>query len=114
MPGYTAEGAVRFLETGITHNGKNLRPPMPAYRLKPDDAAAVVACTQTGGTQDKLLLFYQQFLPMIPKARGDRPSPYCMQMYQRAIDRLKKAGQTQTATSLETQLAQLKASVPKM
>ena len=71
-------------------------------------------CTQTGGTQDKLLLFYQQFLPMIPKARGDRPSPYCMQMYQRAIDRFKKAGQTQTATSLETQLAQLKASVPKM
>ncbi|MFY9779222.1 MAG: cytochrome c [Candidatus Baltobacteraceae bacterium] len=43
LPGYTAEGAVRFLETGIARNGKNLRPPMPAYRLKPDDAAAVVA-----------------------------------------------------------------------
>jgi mono/diheme cytochrome c family protein len=43
LPGFTAEQALRFFETGIGPNGKNVRPPMPAYRLAPEDAAAVVA-----------------------------------------------------------------------
>ncbi|MGP6159735.1 MAG: c-type cytochrome [Vulcanimicrobiaceae bacterium] len=43
LPGYTDEQALRLLQSGIARNGKNLRPPMPAYRLKADDAAAVVA-----------------------------------------------------------------------
>jgi mono/diheme cytochrome c family protein len=43
LPGYSDEQALRFFETGIARNGKNLRPPMPAYRLEPGDAAAVVA-----------------------------------------------------------------------
>ncbi len=43
LPGYADAQAIRLLETGVARSGKNLRPPMPAYRLKADDAAAVVA-----------------------------------------------------------------------
>jgi mono/diheme cytochrome c family protein len=43
LPGYSDAQALHLFETGVARNGKNLRPPMPAYRLKPDDAAAVVA-----------------------------------------------------------------------
>ena len=32
----------RFLETGLRPNGKTAHPPMPAYKLRPDDADAMV------------------------------------------------------------------------
>lgn len=45
--GYTPEQLVHFLETGLRPNGSPARPPMPAYRLDPDDARAVVAYLAT-------------------------------------------------------------------
>ena len=69
-------------------------------------------CEKAGGKQDQLLLFYKQFIPMVPRTRGDRPTPYCMAMYQRAADRFRQAGQAQVAQSLESQLGQMKAASP--
>ncbi len=43
LPQLTTAQAIRFLETGKLPNGKYARPPMPAFRLTPQDAAAVGA-----------------------------------------------------------------------
>lgn len=40
-------GVRKFLETGLDPSGKGPNPPMPAYRFKPEDAAAVVAYLRT-------------------------------------------------------------------
>lgn len=44
LPGYTDELAVRLLTQGaIGRDGQQLRPPMPRFRMTPQDAADVVA-----------------------------------------------------------------------
>lgn len=45
--GFTPEQAAHFLETGILPNGSTARPPMPPYRLSPEDAQAVVEYLRT-------------------------------------------------------------------
>ncbi len=42
LPGTDAE-MVKLLTTGIWKTGNHLRPPMPQFRMKPEDAEAVVA-----------------------------------------------------------------------
>ncbi len=64
-------------------------------------------CQGNNARQEQLLLFYKQFLPLVPRMRGDEPSKYCIDVYGRAIDRFKKGGQPQFAQILELQLAQL-------
>jgi mono/diheme cytochrome c family protein len=39
----TDEQAVQYFEAGLNRDGKQSSPPMPRYRLEPDDALAVVA-----------------------------------------------------------------------
>ena len=46
---------------------------------------------------------------MIPPTRGNRPSKYCMEMYQRAINRFTSAGRADLAGQCTTLLARLKA-----
>jgi mono/diheme cytochrome c family protein len=44
LPGYTDEEALRVLTEGaIGRDGKQLRPPMPRFRMTPQDAADVIA-----------------------------------------------------------------------
>jgi mono/diheme cytochrome c family protein len=44
LPGYTDEQALRLLTEGaIGRDGKQLRPPMPRFRMTPQDAADVIA-----------------------------------------------------------------------
>jgi hypothetical protein len=69
-------------------------------------------CQGNGNRQEQLLLFYKQFLPLVPRMRGADPSKYCIEVYQRAIDRFKKGGQPQFAEVLEGQLAQLAVKKP--
>jgi len=65
-------------------------------------------CSEIEGAETQLLNFYRQFLPMIPKKRGDRPSSYCIEMHQRAAKRFRQAGQEAAAQQLEMQAAALK------
>ncbi|MFO1044771.1 MAG: putative Ig domain-containing protein [Planctomycetaceae bacterium] len=67
-------------------------------------------CAQIKGADQQLLRFYQEFLPMVPQKRGDAPSPYCMRMLERAIEKFTAAGQVQQAQVYAVQLAKLKAS----
>lgn len=67
-------------------------------------------CAGVKGADQQLLRFYQEFIPLIPQKRGNDPSPYCMRMLERAIDKFKTAGQAQQAQAYATQLATLKAS----
>jgi tetratricopeptide (TPR) repeat protein len=55
-----------------------------------------------------LVQFYQTFLPKVPPKRDNRPSQYCMQMYERGIELFKAQGQTALAQAYEVQLAKLK------
>ena len=44
LPGYTDEEAMRLLTQGaIGRHGEHLRPPMPRFRMNPQDAADVIA-----------------------------------------------------------------------
>jgi mono/diheme cytochrome c family protein len=44
LPGYSDEQALRLLTQGaIGRDGKQLRPPMPRFRMTPQDAADVIA-----------------------------------------------------------------------
>jgi mono/diheme cytochrome c family protein len=48
FPGYTDELAIRLLTQGaIRRDGTQLRPPMPRFRMTPQDAADVVAYLRT-------------------------------------------------------------------
>ena len=61
------------------------------------------------GARPHVLRFYQAFLPRIPQMRGDRPSPYCMEMFRRGIERFREAGDLQSAQFFAVQLAQIEA-----
>jgi hypothetical protein len=65
-------------------------------------------CNATEGASAKLLEFYGQLLPRIPKKRGS-PSSYCLETYARAIRQFRQHGQAAIAQQLEMQLAALKA-----
>ena len=66
-------------------------------------------CQEQKGGQEHLGRFYQQFLPKIPRHRDDRPSKYCMQMYERGIQRFQEAGMHELAQAYQAQLALLQA-----
>lgn len=67
-------------------------------------------CTGVKGADQQLLRFYQEFIPLVPQKRGKDPSPYCMRMLERAIEKFTAAGQAQQAQVYAAQLATLKAS----
>lgn len=62
-----------------------------------------------GNTSNPLVLFYQSFLPLVPKTRGNEPSAYAMKMYERAAERFRENNQPQLAQAAEAELAKLKA-----
>ncbi len=66
-------------------------------------------CTTANVAQEQLVPFYHSFLPMIPQMRGSRPSKYCMQMFQRGIERFQQAGQTKLAQLYAAQLQHISA-----
>jgi hypothetical protein len=55
-----------------------------------------------------VLQFYEQYLPMVPRKRGDRASPFCVQVLERALKRFQDAGQGQKAQAVQMELARLK------
>lgn len=64
--------------------------------------------SSAGGSNQTLARFYGEFLPLIPKKRGSRPSEYCIKMYERGIARFRDSGEMQLAAVYERQLAQLR------
>ncbi len=62
--------------------------------------------------KEQLLAFYASFLPKIDKYRNNRPSEYCIAMYQRVIDHLNQANLLQAAALYQAQLEQIKAGKP--
>jgi hypothetical protein len=66
-------------------------------------------CQNVEGAAPHLLRFYQSFLPRIPQMRGDRPSRYCMETYERAIALFRQHGEPALAQAYEAQLAQIRA-----
>lgn len=70
-------------------------------------------CGQVEGTDEHLVRFYTEFLPMIPQTRGKRPSEYCMATYRRGIKHFKKHGLHDIAAGYEAELAKLEALNPK-
>jgi hypothetical protein len=61
------------------------------------------------GVQQHVIRLYQQLLPKIPQKRGDRPSQYCMQMYEKGIALFRQTGLLALAQAYEVQLQTLKA-----
>ncbi len=69
-------------------------------------------CGKVDGAQKLLIPFYSSFLPMIPTARGSRPSKYCITMHERGIKLFESAGQVQLAQIFSVQLARIKEGNP--
>lgn len=61
-------------------------------------------------SDEHLVRFYQDLLPMIPQRRDGRPSAFCMKMYERAIERFKSLGRIDLANQYARLLAALKGS----
>ena len=55
----------------------------------------------------QVLSLYQSLLPKVPPRRGDRPSPYCIELYRRAIQRFTAAGHPELAEAWKGELAKL-------
>ena len=70
-------------------------------------------CKAIPGTEQQLVEFYVSFLPTVPKKRGEEPSKYCMQMYERGVARFQEFGQPQLAQVYQAELAKLKASATR-
>ncbi len=66
-------------------------------------------CQDLDGATPHLLRFYHSFLPRIPQMRGDRPSRYCTEMFERGIALFRQHGETALAQTYENQLAQIRA-----
>jgi phage FluMu protein Com len=66
-------------------------------------------CQNLDGATPHLLRFYNSFLPRIPQMRGDRPSAYCMETFERAIALFRQHGELAVAQAYATQLAQIRA-----
>jgi hypothetical protein len=66
-------------------------------------------CQNVEGSTPALLAFYNTFLPKIPQMRGNRPSVYCIKMFERGIVKFKEHSQPQLAFAYEAQLARIKA-----
>ncbi len=66
-------------------------------------------CLNVDGASDHLVGFYATFLPLIPQMRGNRPSDYCMKMFERGIQRFRQYEQAQLAQTFEAQLAKIRA-----
>jgi len=64
-------------------------------------------CPKVRGASGRLIGFYEQLLPKVPAKRGDRPSPYCMKMYRRAIQRFSDAGRPDLAQFWQAELDKL-------
>jgi tetratricopeptide (TPR) repeat protein len=56
-----------------------------------------------------LLTFWTEFLPLIPRKRGNESSDYCMAMYQRGIAKFQETGNTQLAQLYAGELQKLRA-----
>jgi hypothetical protein len=61
------------------------------------------------GGDAEVVQFYQEFLPLVPQKRDKTPTPYCLKMYRRAIERFKEAGQVGLAQTWSAQLTLLEA-----
>lgn len=72
-----------------------------------DRLEAVCASYEDAGPL--LLAFYRDFLPLIPQMRGDRPSPYCISMFERGVQRFQQAGQAELAQLFSIQLERIRA-----
>ncbi len=64
-------------------------------------------CQDKREAKKYLAPFYQQFLTAIGPRRGSRPSNYCTEMYQRAIQRLREADLNDLAQAYQAQLVAL-------
>ncbi len=53
LPGWEKDAAIKFLMTGIAHNGLPARPPMPQFRYNQQDAEAIVAYLKSVGSAKK-------------------------------------------------------------
>ena len=61
------------------------------------------------GGDAEVVQFYQEFLPLVPQKRDKTPTPYCLKMYKRAIERFKQSGQVGLAQTWSAQLTLLEA-----
>ena len=60
-------------------------------------------------TREKLVVFYKELIPKVPKTRNDKLTDYCEKMYQRAILFFEQSGQPQAAAMLFAELTRLQA-----
>jgi hypothetical protein len=65
-------------------------------------------CLEAKLASTEMVPFYREFLPLVPKRRGSRPSKYCMRMYERGITRFQEAGEVALAQLYVAQLQQLR------
>jgi hypothetical protein len=59
-------------------------------------------------SEEGLARFYKEYLPLVPRMRGDRASLFCMDVYKRGIAHFQSSGNTELAQLYSGRLQQLK------
>jgi hypothetical protein len=71
-------------------------------------------CKGDKKSEQQLARLYQQFLPKVPRMRGDEPSDFCLAMYKRGIDCFTSTGNGDLAKLFQIQLKLLEETKPEI
>jgi hypothetical protein len=66
-------------------------------------------CSTIEGTEPLVIQFYTEYLPLVPKKRGNEVSDYCVTIYNRAIKRFEQSGRNDLAQAVSLELQRLQA-----
>lgn len=66
-------------------------------------------CRDIDGAEPQMLKFYTEYLPLVPKKRGNEVSDYCVTIYTRAIKRFQEAGREDLARKTAAELELIRA-----
>ncbi|QGJ70456.1 Hypothetical protein PBC10988_21530 [Planctomycetales bacterium 10988] len=61
----------------------------------------------------QMLQFYQELVPKVPRYRGDTPSQYCMELYERVIRLFNQSGRARIAEVYQQELDRMRINQPQ-
>jgi hypothetical protein len=68
-------------------------------------------CGEVKDAEQHLIQFYVEVLPLVPKKRGNEPSPFAIKMFERGVGVFNRYNQPQLAAAAQAELANVRAGV---
>ncbi len=68
-------------------------------------------CGEVKDAEKHLIQFYVEVLPLVPRKRGDSPSPFAIKMFERAVDVFTRYNHPQLAAAAQSELQNVRAGI---